>query len=579
MRRWRAVLVIGLVLGLAGCQSKAPAPSAGGAAPPPVKAAARDGNRPKLLVLVVVDQLRTDYLWRMHDLMVDNGFRYLMDRGANYPSARYRHFPTYTGPGHACLSTGAYPSQHGIVSNSWWDRTRGCGQPDDKLGDVYCVDDPSVKITGQPSADGNKPMGPRNLLATTIGDELKLATGGQSKVISVAVKDRAAVLMAGHLADAAIWYDSGNGTWISSTAYGPSLPTWVEAVNKQQIPAKHRGEKWQPTITAEQARDRGGFQVLPEQRYGLEPADKFADAINAKVADSGDGYFKIFTETPAAVEFTLTTALEAVKAEKLGARGRTDLLMVSLSSNDYVGHRYGPNSWEVLDYTLRTDRALASFFANLGQLVPGGLSACTVALTADHGVAGAPEQLAAMGLPARAISGGDIVTAAQNAVSARFARDGLVKVYREPYLYLDRGAISAAGLDRQAVQDVAAQGIMTLAGVSTAWSVDRIWHGGVPDTEVTQRLARAIHPAVGGDVIVVLDPGSMVGDKSATTHGQPYVYDSTVPVMMAGRGVQPGIDYASVCPFDISATFAALANILPPSCCEGQVLPCTIRGR
>lgn len=558
MRNWRWGLwtVLGL---LAGCNRVLP-PTAAHQAP-------RGADRPQLLVLVVVDQLRTDYLWRLQDRFVTGGFRWLLEHGANYPCAQWRHFPTFTGPGHACLATGAYPYQHGIVSNDWYDR--------DARRPVYCVADPSVRLVGEPSEQGARPMGPAHLRGTTLGDELRLASGGEAKVVSVALKDRAAVLMGGHLANAALWYDAGNGHWLSCNRYGKRLPDWAEAVNAQHLPDGYRGRRWEPLADPPTMRARGAFETLWGDPFAPPSRAVFADAINSKLSEAGDGFFSTFTSTPFANAFVLQTALAAVKAEQLGARGVTDLLLVSLSTNDYVGHRYGPNSWETLDITLQTDRALADFFGQLDQLVPGGLKACTVALTADHGVAPAPKTAADLGFQAGALPDQAIAQAATAALVERYGRSDLVAAWTEPYLYLERTRLAAAGLDEVAVEDAVVRRVTRLPGVASACSVTRLLRGEVPATEVGQRLARAVRAGVSGDVIVVLDPLWLVSEgKYATSHGQPYVYDSLAPVLLAGAGIKPGVDNAAVSPLDIAPTFARLANIMPPSGCEGRPLPC-----
>lgn len=565
--RWR-VCYLAAALMVSGCTPHGRAKAKPEPVPPPATTH-RVSERPKLLVVLVIDQLRADYLDRMRDLLVDGGFRAFLDGGANYASCRLRHLPSYTGPGHAAISTGACPDGNGIVGNEWWNPNAGQVE--------YCVDQPGATILGEPSEIGAKRVGPENLRTTTLGDELKMATGGRAKVVSIALKDRAAILMGGRLADAALWYDQGKGAWITSTAYGRKLPDWAAAVNAERYPALQRGKRWKPLMTADQARARGGFETVWGERFGTQSAAIFADAVNSKVEETTEAYFGVFTQTPRANDYTLLTALAAVRAERLGARDTTDLLFVSLSSTDYVGHKYGPNSWEALDFTLQTDRALAGFLKELGALVPGGLGACTLALTADHGVAPAPAQAALMGLPALRIDDKKLLDEARAVVAARFQNGALVTSWTEPYLTIDRAAVRRAGLDLEAVQAAAAEGVMRVEGVSSAWPVTRLLRGQVPPTVLGARLAHAVHPDVSGDVLVLLDPLCLAGDtKYATSHGQAYVYDSAVPLLFAGRGIKAGVDYSEASTLDIAPTFAALAGILPPASCEGRVLPCVV---
>jgi arylsulfatase A-like enzyme len=552
-----------------------------------------DPAHPRLVVMIVVDQLRQDYLTRLRSQFTPStrsapgGFRWFTDRGAEFTSAHYNHFPLYTGPGHATVLTGGYPYKTGIVANDWWSAA--------ERKPVYCVDDPTTAHTGVFGGD-TEPMSARNLRCTTVGDELKLATGGQAKVVSVALKDRAAILMAGRLADAVVWYDPLSGNWVSSKAYGPQLPAWAAEVNGRKLPDAERGRPWKPLLTSDQMLPFGAFSIAPGGGLERQPQLAFAQAINDKVGESGPGFYKTFTFLPAANEFTFETAEAAVQAEGLGRHETPDLLAISLSSNDYVGHLYGANSHEALDFTLRTDRALGQFLAFLEGWVPGGLSRCTLALTADHGSSPAPEMMAKLGFPAGQIDGQKLASTVAASLSRHFGKPfkGVAGgwalsrllpqldagpsptvgvVWIEPYLTIEPKGLAAAGLDAELAADEAAKAVAAVEGVYGAWPTHRLLAGQVPPTDLGQRLARAVYPGVSGSVLVVLNQLWLAADPAYyTSHGQPYAYDSAVPLLLGGWGVKPGVYRGPASPNDLAPTFSQLLGILPPSACEGQAL-------
>ena len=543
-----------------------------------------EGKRPALTVVISIDQFRADYLPRFADLFLParqtdgkiGGFRYLMSAGSWFVNARYPYFPTFTCVGHAAMMSGAEPYVSGIVSNRWWDR--------ETRADVYCVDDDRYRVVGAVSGSRAKPMGPRHLRSTTVGDELKLATNGAAKVVTLALKDRAAILMGGHAQDVSIWFDEVGGRWISSTAFARDgkLPAWVEALNAEAIPDRTLDTSWTASVS-----DAGLARAIPpplkeEQTHGF--GTRFPHRVGGEKTASN--YF-LFSLTPSANAFVFETARRAVVAEKLGQRRAPDLLAVNLSTNDYVGHVFGPYSPEVVDLTVQTDRELAGFLGFLEQAIPGGLAEVVIVLTSDHGVAPIPEDLQARDISGGRVAVNEILGAAEQALSAVFgggpwvgsAADGRpVGAFVDPNLYLSQAAIDQAlgsgrAVSREQIESVAARAVAALPGVYAAYTRSQLEQGALPDTEAAHRVARGFHPRVGGDVVVVAAPGFYPGIGGAnTSHGSPWAYDVSVPILMAGPGIRSGIWFDPVSPTSIAPTLSLLLGISAPSGSDGTIL-------
>jgi predicted AlkP superfamily pyrophosphatase or phosphodiesterase len=547
-------------------------------------------QRPHLTVVISIDQFRADYLRRLTDLYLPakqkdgkvGGFRYLMSQGAYYIDARYNHYPTYTGPGHAVILTGGYPYKTGIVANDWFDKANRAS--------VYCVDDARQKVVGAASNSTAKPMGPLNLRSTTLGDELKLATGGAAKVITLSLKDRAAILLGGHAQDTSIWYDDAGGRWISSTAYckDGKLPAWVEAVNAQGIPDKSLGTTWTPSVSPE-AMVRTISPNLPPKNEPYGMGLTFPHKVGT---EKNKQNYRAFTLTPGANAYVLNTAKQAVLAEKLGQRGDTpDLLAINLATNDYVGHAFGPYSPEALDTAVQTDHQIADFLDFLGKTVSGGLKEVVFVITADHGVVPNVENLQERHITAGRVLESDISNTVQEALSKTFGggewigkgADGkLVGAYVEPNIYLNEIAIkevlaSGKASSRSQIEDIAARAVAALPGIYSCYTRSQITEGRLPQNEITRRVVNGFYPKVSGDLIVVsealyyTDPGTP--GPYITTHGSPYAYDTHVPILIAGPGIKAGVHPEQVSPADIAPTLSALLGVELPSACDGVILP------
>jgi predicted AlkP superfamily pyrophosphatase or phosphodiesterase len=534
------------------------------------------GPPPRLVVVLSIDQFRGDYLTRFADLFLPaatagkvGGFRYLMERGAYFTDAHHDHYPLFTGPGHAVQLTGALPYKSGIVGNGWYDRELGRRR--------YCVEDEASPLVGTaPAAAGGAVrtgISPATLRVTTVGDELKMATGGRAKVWGLAIKDRAAVLMAGRLADGALWFDDESGAWISSRFYRPdgTLPAWAAAWNAQHRVDAYFGKEWTLSVPRS-ALDR---LWTPGSRWATDPSalgTGFPHLVNGGGTRPGKDFYSAFATTPFGNDYVLDTVRELIGREGLGRGAVPDVLAINLSSNDYIGHAFGPDSPEVLDVSVRTDRQLAGFFAFLDRAVPGGLGSVLLVVTADHGVAPVPGAAREGKLPAGAFDEAKVEAAAEQALAAAFGPGKWVTALVESNLYLDLAALDAHQVQHAAAEETAAAAIARLPGIYAAYGRARILEGRLPPTDVALRVARSFHPKVSGDVVLVSEPFWVPGKLSGTTHGSPYAYDTQVPLLLAGPGVRPGRYAGRVSTLDLAPTLADLLGVLQPAGSEGRVL-------
>ncbi len=524
------------------------------------------GNHPpKLVVLISIDQFRADYVERYSPYFLPTksgktlgGFKYLTETGSWYLDAHHNHIPTATGPGHATLMTGSEPAYDGIIGNDWFNRETGKG--------VYCVDDASVETVGGTS----KPMSPRNLRVTTIGDELKLATGGRSKVVGISFKDRAAILMAGHAADTVIWFDSGTGNWVTSSFYAPSkqLPEWVAALNSEKVPQKKFGSLWEPLLAPE-------AYSLTRRNPNEKPAEngKLFSHSTESATKSGKQNYDGFTRTSFGQEYVFDTIERALDSEKLGAHDVPDVLVVNLATNDYVGHPYGPDSPEVMDITVRTDRLLSGLINSLDRRI--GIDNVALVVTADHGVLPVVEESA------------DRFRTGSIRVTANFKQvidESLTKTFGpgewvlgdglyEQNLYLNRRLAQEKGLSIPALETAAAQAASTIPGVFAAYTRSQILKGELPALDVMTLVSNGFGTDRGGDVMVFEAPGAYFGGGGGTGHGSLWAYDTHVPILVHAKGVKPGRYFDTVHTSDIASTLAHLLGIEYPTGNVGRPLP------
>ncbi|WP_310396832.1 alkaline phosphatase family protein [Hymenobacter sp.] len=595
MKKILAFVLAALVAGPALAQTarRGAAPKAPGAPKP----AAGIPARPKLVVGIVVDQMRYDYLYRYWAKFGSGGFRRLLGEGFSFESCRYNYVPTYTGPGHASIYTGATPSVNGIVGNNWFERETGRS--------TYVTEDKTVQGVGSSGTAGQQ--SPRHMMTTTITDELRLATNFQSKVIGVCIKDRGSVLPAGHAATAAYWYDGGNGSFISSTFYQNALPEWVVKFNQRGLATQYLSRPWTtlrplaeytestpddvtweapfkgeaapvfphnlPAISGVPAAARKDNRPGPATRTAADgPTASLTPTPGATPANAATPNLGVLPNTPFGNSITTDMALEALRAERLGQRGTTDFLALSYSSTDYVGHQFGPNSIEVEDTYLRLDQELARLFAYLDQTV--GQGQALVFLSADHGAAHSPEFLKAHRLPSGVVSAALMRDTLQNRLARRHGPGKWVLDYENQQVYLNRQLAAEKKLKLHDLAEEVVQLLVEQPGVSRALTAEDVqkshW-----DSGTLMYLENGYYPKRCGDVLVVLEPGWYEAysiPAKGTTHGASWAYDTHVPLLFWGWHVKPGASAAPVNVVDIAATLARLLHIQEPSGCSGVPL-------
>lgn len=537
-------------------------------------------KRPRLVLFIAVDQFRYDYLERFGDLFVANGFKRLQRDGASWTQSNYDHMPTYTAPGHGTMLTGAYPAESGIIGNYWFDRASGKR--------VSSVSDETVKaLGGQP----NEPAAsPRRLLASTVGDELRLLSNDRAKVIGISVKDRSAILPAGRHANAAYWMGDTFGGMVSSTYYFDQLPAWVSAFNNSNPVDKYFGHKWERLLPESEYIKRAGPDSPPWEKVTASgDTNAFPHTITGGAAKPGTNFYTHLDHSPFTNDILLAFSQQAIINEQLGADDDIDVLSVSFSASDYVGHRYGPYSHEVMDITLRVDRTIASLLDFVNERV--GLSNTLIALTADHGVSPIPEQAEALGMGGGRINFTDIVGPINKAISARFNPQGkspdptadyLLKTSetataREWFLngniYFNYEALRRDNVNVEELSQVVIAAALTVRGVARAFSRVQLLRGATSITDpIERRVLHGFHPARSGDVVLVAEPYKYLSDLTTATHGSAYSYDTHVPTIIMGPGIIAGRYYEAATPADIAPTLSAVLRITPPTNVTGRVL-------
>ncbi|HEX7335411.1 MAG TPA: alkaline phosphatase family protein [Pyrinomonadaceae bacterium] len=537
-------------------------------------------KRPRLVLLIVVDQFRYDYLERFGDLFVQNGLRRLSREGASWTQSNYDHFPTYTAPGHGTMMTGAYPAETGIIGNEWLDRAA--------MKRVTSVSDETVKLlAGGPNDTASSPS---RLMASTVGDELRLVTNDRAKVIGISVKDRSAILPAGRHANAAYWFSTTSGNMVSSTYYFNQLPDWVTTFNATRAADKYFGAKWERLIAEDEYVKRAGPDSPSwETVTSAGDTNAFPHMITGGVTSPKSAFYWALDYSPFMNDILVTFAQQAIVNEQLGKDDDTDVLTVSFSANDYVGHRYGPYSQEVMDVTLRTDRQIATLLDFVDARV--GLANTVIALTADHGVSPIPEHAAALGMGGARLKTADLFTAVSKALTAKYnpqgkspdpSADYLLKygdgaLMREYFingnLYFNYDALRRDGVNVEEFSQVVVAAALTVPGVARAFSRTQLLRGATSITDpIERRVLHGFSPSRSGDVVVLAEPFKYLGDTITATHGSAYSYDTHVPTIIMGTGIKPGQYFEPATPADIAPTLSALLRITPPSNATGRVL-------
>ena len=538
-------------------------------------------KRPRLVLLIAVDQFRYDYLERFGDLFVANGLRRLMRDGASWTQSNYDHMPTYTAPGHATMMTGAYPAESGIIGNEWLDRGSGFR--------ITSVADQSTKLLGDnPNANGSSP---HRLMGSTVGDELRLATNGRAKVIGISIKDRSAILPAGRNANAAYWLSTANGHMVSSTYYFKQLPAWVTAFNNGKPADKYFGAKWERLLPENEYVKRAGPDTPAWEAVASSSGDTnaFPHTITGGAKGPERSFYTHLDHSPFVNELLVSFTQQAIINEQLGQDDDTDVLTVSFSANDYIGHRFGPYSQEAMDVTLRIDRQIAALLDFVNTRV--GLANTLIAFTADHGVSPIPEQAKELGLGGGRIKLVDLFATINKAISARYnpqgkspdpSADYLLKyneggAMREQFvngsLYFNYDALRRDGVNIEEFSNVVVAAALTFPGVARCFSRVQLMRGATSITDpIERRVLHGFYPARSGDIVIVAEPFKYLGDTLAATHGSAYSYDTHVPTIIMGPGVKAGRYLEPATPADIAPTLSALLRVTPPTNVTGRVL-------
>ena len=526
----------------------------------------RAAGGPALVVVMVIDGLPQEQLVKYRDQYGPAGFKRLLDEGAWFVNAHHGHAVTLTGPGHATILSGSYPYRNGIIANEWIDRNT--------LGPVYCTGDAAHTYIGDETKklDGTSPA---NLRVTTVGDELKYANNGQSKVIAVSGKDRGAILLAGKRGTAYMYMDK-SGHFASSTYYMKEHPEWHARYYAGKPQDKWMGQAW-TMLLPESAYLRSMVEGQPWQPRNFAGMGGAFPFLLPK-GDNPAAYYAALTRTPYGDEATLEFARAAIEGENLGGNpaGVPDILGVSLSTHDYVNHGFGPESRVSQDHLLRVDRALAGFFDYLDQRI--GLDKVLIALTADHGFMNAPEYSAAIGLGGTRLNAPRMMTELNAALAERFGVKGnLAARFSYPTIILDQQLIAKNSLNRSEVEAVAQRFLQAFPGVANIYTRTQLESGTLPELPQSTAVLRSWHRDLSGDLYVVQVPFSLYGSLPVT-HGSAYTYDTNVPLMLFGKTwIKPGKYPRAASVADIAPTLAYLLEIRPPSASEGRVLEEVLR--
>jgi len=492
--------------------------------------------KPQLIVAIVVDQFRYDYLLRFRKDYT-GGFKTLLEQGAVFDDAHHIHYPTVTAVGHSTFMSGATPSISGIVNNEWYDRAA-------QKNVTSVSDDDTMLVGGVPGAPGSSP---RKLLVSTVGDEIKMA-GQPAKVIGISIKDRGAILTSGHMADAAYWFDADSNRWTTSSYYMQETPGWVKEINQSRPQARAIGEQWLP--------------------LGAKPGDKALCTMVAGVADTR--YCGSIEASPWGNELIEEFAEKAIAMEKMGQHtGATDVLTVSFSSNDYVGHAVGPDAPEIRDLSMRTDLLLGKLIAVARQ--SAGADNVVFVLTADHGVSPVPEVNTGRKMPGGRLSDTQVMSTVQQALTAKYGQGKWVIGNTGTTPYLDRSLVEKYKTSLADVEGTAAEAVRAMPHVFRVYTSEDIRAGRVTRDEISAAITYGFYGARSGDIFVITEPYYLY-DATGTSHGTPFNYDSHVPLIFLGAGLHAGHYFQKTAINDVAPTLAAIAGVETPSGSVGRVL-------
>ncbi|MES2646068.1 MAG: alkaline phosphatase PafA [Bacteroidota bacterium] len=506
-------------------------------------------ERPKLVVGIIVDQMRWDYLYRYYDRYDENGgFKRLLSKGFSCENTHIPYAQTVTACGHASIYTGSVPAINGITGNDWYDY--------DLNKSIYCTGDENTTTVGSTSENGR--MSPKNLLVTTVCDELRLATNFGSKVIGIAIKDRGSVLPAGHSANAAYWYDNANGNWITSSYYMKKLPNWVTDFNDKKLVDQYYNEGWK-TMYPPETYLQSDLAAAAKGHNVFGQNSKFPFALKQLI---GKDYNSI-AATPHGNTFTFEMAKAAMQGEQLGKDSITDFLAISLSSPDYIGHTFGPNSIEAEDNFLKLDQSLGQFLNHLDEQL--GKDQYLVFLTSDHGVINVPSFLSNKNIPSGNFSAQKLFDELTNSLEEKFRMGGLLTDINNGQLFLNRSQLNKGKPNEKEVSKFIIDYLSSQPYISRAFQLTNL--GETPlNATIKERVINGYYPSRSGDIQIIVKPQFIEGfEKSGTTHGSWYPYDSHIPLLWYGWKIKPGKNTRETSMADIAPTLSQLLHIQCPS--------------
>lgn len=507
-------------------------------------------DKPKLVVGIVVDQMRYDYLTRFYDKYGNGGFKRMMDEGFNCKNNHFNYVPTYTGPGHASVYTGTTPKYHGIIANDWYDKQI--------KKEVYCAGDDTVEPVGTTSQAGK--MSPKRMMTTTFADENRLFTQMRGKTIGISVKDRGAVLPAGHTANAAYWFNGyDEGRFISSTYYMERLPDWVREFNNSGIVASYL-KMWNTLYDINTYTESGSD--LNDFEGGFNGKETATFPYDLAVLKENNGNFNILRTTPYGNSIVTDFAIAALKGEQLGRDAETDILAVSYSSTDYIGHNFGVNSKEIEDTYIRLDKDLERFLNALDTEV--GKGNYTVFLTADHAAVDVPSYLESVLIPAGYVNSGELKERFTNFMVNTFGSADLIENVSNNQIFLNHQKVKELGLQLDAVEETIVNEIINYEHIYKAYKASTM--GATSFTAGIEKLLQnGYNQKRSGDVLFVYDPAVITYSKTGSTHGSAFTYDTHVPLLFFGKGIKQGstLSYTEIT--SIAPTISALLNISFPN--------------
>ena len=520
-------------------------------------------DSPKLVVGIVVDQMCYEYLYRYYDKFCDGGFRLLMDEGTNCRNVRYNYIPTYTGPGHASIYTGTTPSNHGIVGNDWYSR--------EDHAEVNCVEDSTVFPVGAGSKSGQ--FSPARLKANTITDQLKL-TYPNAKVVSMSIKNRGAILPGGHLSDGSYWYDFASGHFVTSTFYTNELPQWVNTFNEKKYPDKYLKETWNPIMDLGAYAESGPDDTPYEHLLPGKTTPTFPYDLKAMTNDSLD--YDLFTATPFADTYLTDFAIEAMKSEDMGKDNQTDMLCISYSTPDIIGHAFGPYSVEIEDTYVRLDLDLKKLIKEIEAHI--GSKDYVIFLTADHAVVPVPQYLTDKKLPGGYFFIDEQMAALKLKLITQFG-DSLIEHQDNLNIYLNHETIKSKGINLVEAQNFIAAEVQTWQGVKRSFTASQLY-GAAVDAEWMDMVRKGVHHQESGDVVFILEPGYLPKStdseaaRKGTSHGSAFSYDTHVPLLWYGKNVPDQELFDDIEITDISATLTHLLYLQRANALTGlPILP------